>query len=131
MATPAPRLKLKAPAQAGSPQLLYQTSKLYKDLREQSFGEKLRQYQLRVFHSNTRMNIKNHQYSNTQAKRDRMVAYWQQEVIPHHLPKIGKKQKLQSELQARATEKGQARPLLTQPAAAKASPPVVPRFKSL
>ena len=60
-----------------------------------------------------------------------MVAYWQQEVIPHHLPRIGKKQKLQSELQARATVKNRLRGNLKQPDVPKASPPVVPRFKSL
>ena len=39
------------------------------------------------------MNIKNKDYSAQQLKRERMVNYWQNQVIPNHLPPIDVKKR--------------------------------------
>ena len=56
--------------------------------REELFAEKMNKFTVRSFQNNTRMNIKNQDYLAQQAKRDRMVSYWQNQVIPNHLPPI-------------------------------------------
>jgi len=63
---------------------MYQTEADYnqpepkKKKGSQSFAEQFSKYKLRDYKDNTRMNIKNQDYQNQSAKRERMVKYWQQ-----------------------------------------------------
>ena len=61
---------------------------LYADLREDSFAERFSKFSVRDFQNNTRMNIKNQDWAVQQHKRDRMVSYWQNQVLPNHLPHV-------------------------------------------
>lgn len=64
----------------------------------QPFAQRFQNFTVRDFRNNTRMNIKNVDYSQAQEKRDRAINYWQNQVIQNHLPPISKQK--QEELQA-------------------------------
>lgn len=59
------------------------------------FAEEFSKFQVRDYQHNTRMNVKNHEYAAQREKRDRAINYWQQNVIPNHLPPIDIKKKLE------------------------------------
>ena len=59
--------------------------------REELFAERFSKYKLRDYKDNTRMNIKNANWSAQQEKRDRMVLYWQNSVLPNQFPPIDTK----------------------------------------
>lgn len=60
---------------------------------EPSFAEKLNKFQVRDYSNNTRMNVKNHDYAAQKDKRDRMINYWQNNVINNHLPPIDERKR--------------------------------------
>jgi hypothetical protein len=62
-------------------------------MSEESFAEKFSKFSVRDFQNNTRMNIKNKEYFAQQEKRERMVNYWQNKVLPNHLPPIDVKKR--------------------------------------
>ena len=64
---------------------------MYCDRQEDLIGEKIKKFNVRNFQNNTRMNIKNRHYQEQQIKRDRMVNYWQNQVVPNHFPTIDKR----------------------------------------
>ena len=74
---------------------LYVSDNRIKDVKEQSFAEQFNKYRLRDFQNNTRMNIKNQEYTGIHSHntRNRMVDYWKNCVIPNHLPPIGVKKR--------------------------------------
>lgn len=45
------------------------------------FAEEFNKFKVRDYSNNTRMNIKNQDYANMRAKRDRAINYWQNQVI--------------------------------------------------
>lgn len=59
--------------------------------REELFAERFSKYKLRDYKDNTRMNINNANWSAQQEKRDRMVLYWQNSVLPNQFPPIDTK----------------------------------------
>lgn len=68
--------------------LLYQSDGHDRKNGTESFAEKYSKFTVRDYTNNTRLNIKNAEYLAQQEKRNRMVNYWQNEVIPNHLPPI-------------------------------------------
>jgi hypothetical protein len=56
--------------------------------RQQTFAEKSHNWQVRSYNNNTRLMINNPDLSEGAKKRERMVEYWQNNVIPNHLPPI-------------------------------------------
>ena len=55
---------------------------------EDLFAEKFLKVTFRDYTNNTRMDIKNVDLKNNQIKRDRMLAYWQNNVAENFLPPI-------------------------------------------
>lgn len=70
--------------------VLYDAKHKRQETVGQSFAEQCCVYRLREFKSNTRMNVKAAQYhsSDNLARRDRMISYWKQNIVPNHLPPI-------------------------------------------
>ncbi len=64
---------------------------------EDLFAEKFLKVTFRDYSNNTRMDIKNVDLKNQQIKRDRMLAYWQNNVAENFLPPISDKKKLEIE----------------------------------
>lgn len=52
---------------------------------------------MRPYQNNTRMFINNHNYQLEQTKRNRMVDYWQAQIVPNHLPPLHRKAKKEPE----------------------------------
>lgn len=57
------------------------------------FSEKFNNFKVRDYSNNTRMNIKNHNYSQQKEKRERAMNYWQNQVIQNYLPPIDQKKR--------------------------------------
>jgi hypothetical protein len=70
--------------------------------KDDLFAEKFVKVTFRDFTNNTRMDIKNVDLKAQQIKRDRAIAYWQNNVILNFLPPIDVKKKL--EVEARKVE---------------------------
>lgn len=66
---------------------------------EDLFAEKFGKVVFRDFQNNTRMDIKNVDLKNQQIKRDRMMEYWQHNVVENFLPPISAQKR--SEIQRR------------------------------
>ena len=64
---------------------------------EDLFAEKFLKVTFRDYSNNTRMDIKNVDLKNQKIKRDRMLAYWQNNVAENFLPPISDKKKLEIE----------------------------------
>ena len=69
------------------------------------FALKFKKFTVRDFQNNTRLNIKNVDHASQWVKRDRMIGYWQDQVIQNHLPPIDtKKQQEMNMLKKMSTQ---------------------------
>jgi hypothetical protein len=78
--------------------------------KDKLFAEELNKFKVRDYQHNTRMNVKNHDYAANRDKRDRAINYWQNNIIPNHLPPIDLKKKLEmQQLRKLGTSQGSRR----------------------
>ena len=69
----------------------------HRDRGEELFAERFQKVEFRNFQNTTRLNIKNTNWNDQKAKRDRANEYWKNTVIQNHLPPISSNKKAQRE----------------------------------